>query len=66
YYHVKNQLGDLASSVENIDQIKEWLKEKIHKYGAIYSPKELQMRSFNEAYNPSRLLDYLEEKYLLN
>ncbi|ARM75534.1 carboxypeptidase M32 [Acidianus manzaensis] len=60
YYHLKNSIG---FNVNNIEGIKDWLREKIHKYGAIYSPKELQLKSFGEAYNPSRLLDYMKEKY---
>ncbi|MCH4815553.1 MAG: carboxypeptidase M32 [Saccharolobus sp.] len=60
YYHMKSEGG---FDISNIEGIKNWLRERIHKYGAIYSPKELQMRSFGEAYNPSRLLDYMREKY---
>ncbi len=44
-------------------RIKAWLKEKIHSYGATYSPKELQKRLFGEEYNPQWLVNYLEEKY---
>ena len=43
--------------------IRTWLKENIHRYGAIYSPKELQKRLFGEEYNPEWLVSYLEEKY---
>jgi carboxypeptidase Taq len=46
-----------------LGQIKAWLKEKIHSYGATYSPKELQKRLFGEEYNPQWLISYLEEKY---
>ena len=46
-----------------LSKIKMWLKEKIHQYGAIYSPKELQKRLFGEEYNPEWLVRYLEEKY---
>ncbi|AWR96921.1 carboxypeptidase M32 [Acidianus sulfidivorans JP7] len=60
YYHLKNSIG---FDVSNIEGIKEWLKEKIHNYGAIYPPKELQLKSFGEAYNTTRLLDYMKEKY---
>ncbi len=45
-------------------EIKEFLRERICKYGAIYPPKELLMRSFNDTYNPTYLLNYLREKYL--
>jgi carboxypeptidase Taq len=45
-------------------KVKGWLKEKIHRYGATYSPKLLQDRLFGEEYNPQWLINYLEEKYL--
>ncbi|AAL63098.1 carboxypeptidase M32 [Pyrobaculum aerophilum] len=47
----------------NITAIKEYLREKIHKWGSVYPPKELLMRSFGEAYNAEYLVKYLEEKY---
>ncbi|RFA97168.1 carboxypeptidase M32 [Pyrobaculum aerophilum] len=47
----------------NITAIKEYLKEKIHKWGSVYPPKELLMRNFGEAYNAEYLVKYLEEKY---
>ncbi len=46
-----------------LGKIKAWLKEKIHSYGATYSPKDLQKRLFGEEYNPEWLVKYLEEKY---
>lgn len=49
--------GDFAS-------IREWQREKIHKYGATYSPKELLKRSLDREYSPEDLVDYLVEKYL--
>ena len=44
--------------------IKMWLKENMHKWGSIYSPKELQKKIFGDVYNPEYLVKYLEEKYL--
>ncbi|MUM64290.1 carboxypeptidase M32 [Acidianus infernus] len=46
------------------NEIKEYLREKIHKYGAIYPPKVLLTRSFGDAYNPEYFIKYLREKYL--
>jgi hypothetical protein len=40
------------------------LREHIHKYGATYSPKELQGKLFGETYTPQYLLNYLEQKFL--
>lgn len=48
--------GDFAS-------IKEYLREKIHRWGSIYSPKELLVKNFGETYEASYLARYLEEKY---
>ena len=47
----------------DIMEIREWLRNKIHRYGATYAPKALQMKVFGEAYNPDRLLQYLDQKY---
>jgi len=48
----------------DLNPIKLWLKENIHRWGAIYSPKELQQKVFGDAYNPEYLVKYLEQKYL--
>jgi len=45
-------------------QLRKWLQVNIHRWGAVYSPKELQMRIFGESYNPERLLKYYETKFL--
>jgi carboxypeptidase Taq len=57
---------DLKAAVASgeLGKIKDWLRERVHRYGATYSPKELQNRVFGEAYNPQRLIKYLREKYL--
>jgi len=48
--------GDLTS-------LRTWLKTRIHRYGATYSPKVLQEKVFGDAYNPAGLLAYLSEKF---
>jgi len=48
----------------NILGIKEWLRERICRYGATYSPKDLLMKAFGRTYDPEDLLRYLREKYL--
>jgi carboxypeptidase Taq len=47
----------------DVDELKGWLGSKIHRYGSTYTPKELQMKSFGEAYNPERLIAYLDRKF---
>ncbi len=49
---------------KDLMQLRKWLQVKIHRWGAVYSPKELQMRLFGEAYNPERLIRYYETKFL--
>lgn len=44
--------------------MKIWLRDNIHKWGSIYSPKELQKKFLGDVYNPEYLVKYLEEKYL--
>ena len=47
-----------------LEGIKGWLRDHLHKWGSTYSPKELQMKAFGEVYNPEHLVSYLEHKYL--
>jgi len=49
----------------DVNPIRIWLKENIHKLGSIYSPKELQTKVLGDVYNPEYLVKYLEEKYLV-
>jgi len=57
---------DPGAAIANgeIGKIKDWLKQNLHRYGATYSPKDLQKRLFGEAYNPEWLVKYLQAKYL--
>jgi len=64
-----HKLGDgraVRESVESGDltKLKGWLGTHIHRWGSVYSPKELQRRVFGEAYNPEHLLNYYEQKFL--
>jgi len=64
-----HKLGDgktITDAIESGDpaKLKDWLGQKIHRYGSVYTPKDLQMKAFGEAYNPDRLLDYFEAKFL--
>lgn len=62
---IKYAMGFLEDAVASGDfaKIKEWLRERIHRWGATYPPKELVRRATGETYNPSYLLKYLEDKY---
>ncbi|WP_188067928.1 carboxypeptidase M32 [Brevibacillus brevis] len=43
--------------------IREWLKEKIHQYGKMKSPRELVQAITGEGTNATYLMNYLEKKY---
>lgn len=64
YYTMKKDL-DLGKLVKdnNIKQINEWLKNKIHKFGASKTPKELILEVTGEEFDAKYYIQYLKEKY---
>ncbi len=64
--HMEKDIGKIGEHVRNKDfePIKEWLRNKIHKYGSIYPPKELVRRSTGENLEPEYFIKYVREKYL--
>lgn len=40
-----------------------WLREKIHRHGGLYEPRDLMMRATGEAPSEGPLLDYLDAKF---
>jgi len=46
-----------------LQNIKDWLRDNIHQYGAVYSPQELQKKVFGKLYDPKPLLQYLSSKF---
>jgi len=50
-------------AIGNFAPIKNWLNEKIHRQGRLYSPQELVQRVTGEALNPDYFVDYLNRKY---
>ena len=46
----------------NLEPITAWLREKIHRHGAMYTPKDLMMRVCGEAFDPKYYVAYLEKK----
>ena len=45
------------------DQVIAWLKENIHRYGALYPADKITKMSTGKDFDPDYYLDYLEEKY---
>lgn len=46
-----------------LKKIKEWLGEKIHRYGKLKTPKEIIISVTGEELNPEYYIEYLKEKY---
>ncbi len=65
-HHMLRDMPDLYEKVRKLEfgEIKEYLREKVHRWGSTYAPKELLRRSFGEEINPEPFIGYLEEKYL--
>ena len=47
----------------NIKGINEWLKNHIHKYGELKSPKEIMLLATGEPFDPKYYVDYLINKF---
>lgn len=48
---------------DNLQQINQWLKAKVHKYGATRKPNELLLTATGEKFNPKYYVNYLKNKY---
>ncbi len=57
------RLGDLVRE-RRFDVIREYLRERVHRWGAVYPPRELVIRALGEPMNPTFFIEYLESKYL--
>ncbi|NPA75219.1 MAG: carboxypeptidase M32 [Euryarchaeota archaeon] len=64
--HMERDVGSIGERVaaREFGVIQSWLREKIHRYGSIYPPKELLKRSIGEELNPKYFVDYVKKKYL--
>jgi len=64
--YILKDIPDFYEKVANGEfaPIREWLREKVHRYGSMYPPKELLERSFGEGINPEYFISYIKEKYL--
>lgn len=65
YNTARKEIKDFDRLLENgeLIRIKEWLAEKIHKYGKLLEPSELMKQATGEDINPKYLIEYLENKY---
>ncbi|MEM4486378.1 MAG: carboxypeptidase M32 [Zestosphaera sp.] len=65
-HYMSRDLGDLQVLILNkeFQRIKEYLRQKIHRWGATYPPKELLQKAFSTTHDPTYFVEYLENKYL--
>jgi len=52
-----------ALSENRFTDIKDWLREHIHQYGGLYSPKEMIALATGEPFNPEYYIEYLISKF---
>ncbi|MEM3871406.1 MAG: carboxypeptidase M32 [Nitrososphaeria archaeon] len=66
-HNILKDVPDFYEKISRLEfsEVKEWLRRKIHYWGAMYPPKELIKRMLGEDINPEYFIRYLEEKYLL-
>ncbi|CAB50475.1 carboxypeptidase M32 [Pyrococcus abyssi] len=66
YYHIKRDIPDFEEKVAKgeFEPIKVWLREKIHRWGSIYPPKELLRRAIGEEMDAEYFIRWIEERYL--
>lgn len=63
---IEEELGkieDLLSNDDGIEQIQEWLKNKIHQYGKVYLSKDLIEKICGQEFSVQPFLEYLVKKY---
>jgi carboxypeptidase Taq len=54
---------DEAIRSGNIKAINLWLKDKVHRFGASKSPKEIMMHATGKPFDPSYYVNYLKDKF---
>ncbi len=65
HYAIKEKVLSTENILEGkFSILREWLREKVHKWGSTYPPKDLLKKSFGESLNPEYFVKYIEEKYL--
>ncbi|MHA1665399.1 MAG: carboxypeptidase M32, partial [Candidatus Njordarchaeales archaeon] len=62
---MESEIGNLSDLIheKKYGEIRTWLKDKIHRWGSTYPPKELIKRALGENMNVRYFIDHLERKY---
>ncbi len=65
YKAMQKEVPDTEKNIQagNFASIKNWLNEKIHSQGRLYTPQELVLGVTGESLNPQHLIEYLKTKY---
>lgn len=65
FFHAMEKEIPVEKALEQGDfsMIADWLKEKIHRFGAAQTADEILLSATGEHFNPGYYLDYLVEKY---
>lgn len=64
YYQMKKELDvEVIFGNDNLEEVNNWLKEKVHKYAGSKTPNEILELATGEKFNPKYYVDYLIEKY---
>ena len=65
YRTLVKELPETEKNIEagNFMPIKNWLNEKIHRQGRLYTPQELVQQVTGEGLNPDYFVNYLKQKY---
>ncbi|MCE4606840.1 MAG: carboxypeptidase M32 [Desulfurococcales archaeon] len=63
---IREEIPDVDEDIRKLKfrRIRKWLREKIHRHGSVYPPKELVRRALGMDLEPEIYVSYLEQKYL--
>lgn len=64
---MQSEIDNIESQIESGDfkEIRQWLKNKIHRFGKINTPKDLLLKICDKELNANDYLDYLRSKFNL-
>jgi len=65
FFTAKKEIPNLEREIENgnLKVLREWQREKIHKFGALYDPKDLLIKVTGEPLNHKYFMNYIREKF---
>lgn len=65
YNTAKKEIPNLEKEIENgnLLLLRDWLKEKIHKYGKTETAEQILKRVTGESLNPQHFINYIKDKY---